>query len=80
MRIAELSVRRPVFATVISLVLMIFGFVAMQRLAIRARHWGPVVTSQLASNAFGRIVPGGVAAAGYSREIYPLRWLRRYVL
>jgi uncharacterized protein (TIRG00374 family) len=37
---------------------------AVQRLAIRARHWGPVVTSQLASNAFGRVVPGGVAAAG----------------
>jgi uncharacterized protein (TIRG00374 family) len=37
---------------------------AVQRLAIRARHWRPVVTSQLASNAFGRVVPGGVAAAG----------------
>jgi uncharacterized protein (TIRG00374 family) len=32
---------------------------AVQRVAIRARRWGPVVTSQLASNAFG-----GVAAAG----------------
>jgi uncharacterized protein (TIRG00374 family) len=37
---------------------------AVQRVAIRARRWGPVVTSQLASNAFGRVVPGGVAAAG----------------
>jgi uncharacterized protein (TIRG00374 family) len=37
---------------------------AVQRLAIRMRRWGPVVTSQLASNAFGRVVPGGVAAAG----------------
>jgi uncharacterized membrane protein YbhN (UPF0104 family) len=37
---------------------------AVQRLALRTAHWGPVVTSQLASNAFGRIVPGGVAAAG----------------
>src|SRR5918997_4497216 len=36
----------------------------IQRLAVRAEHWGPVVTSQLASNSFGRIVPGGVAAAG----------------
>jgi uncharacterized protein (TIRG00374 family) len=36
----------------------------VQRLAIRTPHWGPVITSQLASNAFGRIVPGGVAAAG----------------
>ena len=35
----------------------------VQRLAVRARA-GPVVTSQLASNAFGRVVPGGVAAAG----------------
>jgi uncharacterized protein (TIRG00374 family) len=37
---------------------------AVQRLAIRAQRWGPVITSQLASNAFGRVVPGGVAAAG----------------
>jgi uncharacterized protein (TIRG00374 family) len=37
---------------------------AVQRLAIRIRRWGPVITSQLASNAFGRVVPGGVAAAG----------------
>jgi uncharacterized protein (TIRG00374 family) len=37
---------------------------AVQRLALRTDEWGPVVTSQLASNAFGRIVPGGVAAAG----------------
>jgi uncharacterized protein (TIRG00374 family) len=37
---------------------------AIQRLAVRADHWGPVITSQLASNSFGRVVPGGVAAAG----------------
>jgi uncharacterized protein (TIRG00374 family) len=37
---------------------------AIQRLALRIREWAPVITSQLASNAFGRIVPGGVAAAG----------------
>lgn len=36
----------------------------VQRLAVRAEHWGPVVTSQLAANSFGRVVPGGVAAAG----------------
>src|ERR687894_788278 len=36
----------------------------VQRLAMRATSWGPVITSQLASNAFGRVVPGGVAAAG----------------
>jgi len=36
----------------------------IQRLAVRADRWGPVITSQLASNAFGRVVPGGVAAAG----------------
>lgn len=35
MRISELSVRRPVFATVISLLLVIFGLVSLQRLAIR---------------------------------------------
>ena len=37
---------------------------AVQKLAVRANRYGPVITSQLASNAFGRVVPGGVAAAG----------------
>ena len=37
---------------------------AVQKLAVRADRYGPVITSQLASNAFGRVVPGGVAAAG----------------
>jgi uncharacterized protein (TIRG00374 family) len=37
---------------------------AVQYIAMRTDHWGPVITSQLASNAFGRVVPGGVAAAG----------------
>lgn len=37
---------------------------AIQRLAVRADRWGTVITSQLASNSFGRVVPGGVAAAG----------------
>jgi uncharacterized protein (TIRG00374 family) len=36
----------------------------VQKLAVRADRLGPVITSQLASNAFGRVVPGGVAAAG----------------
>src|SRR5687768_16157022 len=36
----------------------------VQRLALRADHWGPVILSQLAANSFGRVVPGGVAAAG----------------
>jgi uncharacterized protein (TIRG00374 family) len=36
----------------------------VQRLAVRSDRWGPVITSQLASNAFGRVVPGGVAASG----------------
>ncbi len=36
----------------------------VQKIAVRADHLTPIATSQLASNAFGRIVPGGVAAAG----------------
>jgi uncharacterized protein (TIRG00374 family) len=36
----------------------------LQRLAVDARSWWPVITSQLASGAFGRVVPGGAAAAG----------------
>ena len=35
MRIAELSVRRPVFATVLSMLLVIFGIVSLQRLSVR---------------------------------------------
>ena len=37
---------------------------AIQKLALRTDRTGPVATSQLASNAFGRVVPGGLAAAG----------------
>ena len=36
----------------------------VQKLSMRAERWGPVITSQLASNSFGRVVPGGVAASG----------------
>ena len=35
MRIAEVSIRRPVFATVISLMLIIFGMVCLQRISVR---------------------------------------------
>ena len=35
MLISEVSVRRPVFATVISLLLIIFGLVSLQRLSVR---------------------------------------------
>jgi len=35
MRISELCVRRPVFATVVSMLLVIFGLVSLERLAIR---------------------------------------------
>lgn len=34
----------------------------LQRMAIRTQRWGPIVTSQLAGNAFSRVVPGGAAA------------------
>lgn len=36
---------------------------ALQRLALHTRAWFGVVTSQLASGALGRVVPGGAAAA-----------------
>jgi uncharacterized protein (TIRG00374 family) len=36
---------------------------ALQRLALHTRSWFGVVTSQLASGALGRVVPGGAAAA-----------------
>jgi len=37
---------------------------ALQRVGMRTRLWRPVVESQLAGNAFSRIVPGGMATAG----------------
>ncbi|MFT7025779.1 MAG: hypothetical protein ACJA07_004910 [Rhodococcus sp. (in: high G+C Gram-positive bacteria)] len=39
-----------------------FGFVwAVQRVALRTSEWFPVITSQLAGNAAGRVLPGGAA-------------------
>lgn len=43
-------------------VLSLASMWVLQRLAIRTQRWGPIVTSQLAGNAFSRIVPGGAAA------------------
>lgn len=34
---------------------------ALQRLALRAHHWRPVITSQLAGNALAKVAPGGGA-------------------
>jgi len=34
----------------------------LQTIALRATKWFPIVTSQLAGNAFSRVVPGGAAA------------------
>jgi uncharacterized protein (TIRG00374 family) len=52
----------------IAMVLLQIGSYAcmweVQRISMRGKRRAPVVTSQLASNAFGRVVPGGVAAAG----------------
>jgi len=36
---------------------------AVQWISIRRTRWWPVIASQLAGNAFGRVVPGGGAAA-----------------
>jgi putative heme transporter len=40
------------------------GMWLVQRLALATRLWWPVWTSQLASGAAGRVIPGGAAAAG----------------
>ncbi len=39
------------------------GFWLVQRLSVDARSWWPIITSQLASGALARVVPGGGAAA-----------------
>ncbi|HXV35403.1 MAG TPA: lysylphosphatidylglycerol synthase transmembrane domain-containing protein [Gaiellaceae bacterium] len=52
---------------VVALAVEALSFVAvweLQRIALQTKRWFPVATSQLAGNAFGRIIPGGVAAAG----------------
>jgi uncharacterized protein (TIRG00374 family) len=52
---------------VVALGVEALSFVAvweLQRIALQTRTWFPVAMSQLAGNAFGRIIPGGVAAAG----------------
>jgi uncharacterized protein (TIRG00374 family) len=36
----------------------------LQRIALQTGRWFGVATSQLAGNAFGRIIPGGMAASG----------------
>lgn len=36
----------------------------LQRVALQTKGWLPVATSQLAGNALGRVIPGGMAAAG----------------
>jgi uncharacterized protein (TIRG00374 family) len=42
----------------------------LQRICLRTKRWGPVVSSQLVGNAFSRIVPGG-ATAGAAMQ-YPM--------
>jgi uncharacterized protein (TIRG00374 family) len=44
--------------------LSFFAIWALLRVALAGASWFAVATSQLAANAFGRIVPGGTAAAG----------------
>jgi uncharacterized protein (TIRG00374 family) len=52
---------------VVALGVETLSFVAvweLQRIALQTKGWFPIAMSQLAGNAFGRIIPGGVAAAG----------------
>ena len=51
-------------AMIVAQILSWAGMWLLQRLSVDARSWWPIVTSQLASGAFGRVVPGGAAAAG----------------
>ena len=36
----------------------------LQRIALQTKRWFPVATSQLAGNAFGRVIPGGSRPPG----------------
>jgi uncharacterized membrane protein YbhN (UPF0104 family) len=45
-------------------VLSVVAIWALQRIALGTPSWFAVGTSHLAANAFGRVVPGGVATAG----------------
>ena len=62
----SLSELRPEWVAV-AVVVEAGSFVAtweLQRVALQSKRWFGVATSQLAGNAFGRIIPGGMAAAG----------------
>ena len=53
------------FAVMLAAELASFGCVWMlQRFVFVGARWFPLITSQLASNAFSRVVPGGAAAGG----------------
>jgi len=60
----ELLTINPIwFPVMVSLEFASFGCAwALQRLALRTGRWFGVATSQMAGNAFSRIVPGGAAA------------------
>ncbi len=60
--VAELRLRWFV-AIGLAQVMVFLSSMALQRVALRTKKWGPVITSQLAGNAAGRIVPGGAAIA-----------------
>ena len=67
MQLAETSIRRPVFATVLSLVIVLVGFVSWQRLTTREypNIDPPVVTVETS-------YPGASAAIVESRVTQPL--------
>lgn len=53
------------FALMLAAELASFGCVwLLQRFVFVGARWFPLITSQLASNAFSRVVPGGAAAGG----------------
>ncbi len=59
----EVSTLEPYWIALAALSQVIsFAFVwAVQRVALRTSEWIPVITSQLAGNAAGRVLPGGPA-------------------
>src|SRR5919199_1670816 len=50
-------------AVVLTQAAAVVCFAEVQRLALHTREWFSVVTSNLASGALGRTIPGGAAAA-----------------
>ena len=70
MTLPELCIRRPVFATVLSLILVLVGLMAFSRLTIRAPFSGRAGFRGVSIGAYVQAGAGIVADSDPEREYY----------